>query len=106
MGPLETADLVGLDMTLAIHEQILPPIDRTPGAAADPHRQGGAGDLGMKTGRGFREWTPEQAAAARQRLTDHLIAALDARRPATTPAPASGPLSVSRASRRRAAWTR
>ena len=36
MGPLETADLVGLDMTLAIHEQILPLIDRTPGAAADP----------------------------------------------------------------------
>ena len=76
MGPLETADLVGLDMTLAIHEQILPHIDRTPGPLRILTDKVSAGDLGMKTGRGFREWTPEQAAAARQRLTDHLIATL------------------------------
>lgn len=79
MGPLETADLGGLDMILAIHEQILPFIDRTPGPLQILVDKVGAGDLGMKTGRGFREWTPEEAAATRQRLSDHLIAALVAK---------------------------
>ncbi|MGZ4198848.1 MAG: 3-hydroxyacyl-CoA dehydrogenase family protein [Thermoleophilia bacterium] len=76
MGPLETADLVGLDMILSIHEQILPYIDRTPGPLQILVDKVEAGDLGMKSGRGFREWTPDEAAAARRRLTDHLIAAL------------------------------
>jgi len=76
MGPLETADLVGLDMILSIHEQILPFIDRTPGPQQILIDKVKAGDLGMKTGRGFREWTPDEADAARRRLTDHLIAAL------------------------------
>ncbi len=79
MGPLETADLGGLDMILSIHEQILPFIDRTPGPLRVLTDKVKAGDLGMKTGRGFYEWTPAEAAATRQRLTDHLIAALAAR---------------------------
>ena len=32
LGPLENADLVGTDLTLAIHNTVLPDIDRTPGA--------------------------------------------------------------------------
>lgn len=79
MGPLETADLVGLDMTLAIHEQILPFIDRTAGPLQVLKDKVSAGDLGMKTGAGFYEWTPDEAAAARQRLTEHLMAALSAK---------------------------
>ena len=78
MGPLETADLVGLDMTLSIHEQILPYIDRTAGPLQILADKVEAGDLGMKTGRGFREWTPDQAATARKRLTEYLIATLSA----------------------------
>jgi len=78
MGPLETADLVGLDMVLSIHEQILPSIDRTPGPLAVLSDKVAAGDLGMKSGRGFREWTPDEAAAARRRLSDYLIAAVAA----------------------------
>ena len=81
MGPLETADLVGLDMTLAIHEQILPFIDRTAGPLQVLKDKVSAGDLGMKTGAGFYEWTPDEAAAARQRLTEHLMAALSAKAP-------------------------
>jgi len=93
MGPLETADLGGLDMILAIHEQILPFIDRTPGPLQILKDKVSAGDLGMKTGRGFREWTPDEAAATRQRLTDHLIAALAARA-AARGAAQDGPMSV------------
>ncbi len=74
MGPMENADLVGLDLTLAIHEQVLPDLDRTPGPSAHLRELVARGDLGMKTGRGFREWQPGAADEARQRLTRHLSA--------------------------------
>jgi len=78
LGPLETADLGGLDLALNIHEQILPFIDRTPGPLPILRDKVAAGDLGMKTGRGFRAWTEAQASAAHARLDEHLIAALAA----------------------------
>jgi 3-hydroxybutyryl-CoA dehydrogenase len=76
LGPLENADLVGLDLTLAIHEQVLPHIDATRGPSPYLQELVAAGRLGMKTGHGFRDWTPEQADAVRQRLTAHLKAAV------------------------------
>ncbi len=78
MGPLETADLGGLDLALNIHEQILPFIDRTPGPLQILRDKVAAGELGMKTGQGFLPWTEETAAAAHARLADHLIAVLAA----------------------------
>jgi 3-hydroxybutyryl-CoA dehydrogenase len=80
LGPLENADLIGLDLTLAIHQYVLPHIDSRPspspllGALVD------RGDLGMKTGRGFRDWTPDEARAVGDRLFDHLLAATAASR--------------------------
>jgi 3-hydroxybutyryl-CoA dehydrogenase len=85
MGPLETADLGGLDLALNIHEQILPHIDRTPGPLQILRDKVVAGELGMKSGQGFLPWTPETAAAAHARLGDHLLAALAARRPPRPP---------------------
>ena len=76
MGPLETADLGGLDQVLNIHEQILPFIERTPGPLQILRDKVAAGELGMKTGQGFLPWTEEAVAAAHARLADHLIAAL------------------------------
>ncbi len=72
LGPLENADLVGTDLTLAIHETILADLDRTPGAS--PYLRGlvASGRLGMKSGEGFRRWSPEQQAAVRLRLLEHL----------------------------------
>ena len=81
LGPLETADLGGLDLALNIHEQILPFIDGTPGPLPILRDKVAAGDLGMKTGRGFRTWTEEQASAAHARLAEHLAAALAAHPP-------------------------
>jgi len=80
MGPLETADLGGLDLALSIHEQILPFLDRTPGPLQVLRDKVAAGKLGMKTGQGFLPWTDETARAAHARLADHLIAALAARK--------------------------
>lgn len=72
LGPLENADLVGLDLALAIHETVLPDIDVTRGPLPYLKDLIGAGKLGMKTGEGFRTWTPEEQAALRQRVASYL----------------------------------
>jgi 3-hydroxybutyryl-CoA dehydrogenase len=74
LGPLENADLVGTDLTLAIHETVLPHLDRTPGALPLLRRLVGDGKLGMKSGEGFQRWDPEQQQALRARLLKHLQA--------------------------------
>src|SRR5262247_2584647 len=72
LGPLENADLVGTDLTLAIHNTVLPDLDRTPGAL--PYLEGLVrdGKLGMKSGEGFCRWTAEEQAALRARVLKHL----------------------------------
>lgn len=89
LGPVENADLVGLDLTLAIHEYLLPHLDRTPGPAPILRRRVAEGRLGAKTGRGFREWTPDEARSLHDRLLDHLVAATSHRGATSGSAPAS-----------------
>ena len=74
LGPLENADLVGIDLTLAIHKTVLPAIDATPGPSPYLEKLIAAGKLGMKSGEGFRTWTPEQQADLRSRVLAHLKA--------------------------------
>jgi 3-hydroxybutyryl-CoA dehydrogenase len=74
LGPLENADLVGIDLTLAIHETVLPAIDHTPGPSPYLRNLISEGRLGMKSGEGFRTWSPEQQAELRARVLDHLKA--------------------------------
>jgi 3-hydroxybutyryl-CoA dehydrogenase len=74
LGPLENADLVGTDLTLAIHETVLPDLDRTPGALPLLRQLVEDGKLGMKSGEGFRHWNAEQQAALRVRVLKHLQA--------------------------------
>jgi len=69
LGPLENADLVGTDLTLAIHKTVLPDIDRTPGPLPYLEKLVAQGKLGMKSGEGFRAWTPEQQQALWQGKT-------------------------------------
>ena len=75
LGPLEQSDLVGLELTLAIHRQLIPSLDTTPAAHPLLEQKVAEGKLGMATGEGFRRWTPEEAAAVRRRVTDHLVQA-------------------------------
>ncbi len=74
LGPLENADLVGTDLTLAIHETVLPALDRTPGPLPVLRQLVADGKLGMKAGEGFRRWTPEQQVELRKRVFAHLKA--------------------------------
>lgn len=84
LGPLENADLVGLDLTLAIHDYLLPHLDARPGPAPLLRSLVQHGHLGMKTGRGLCAWTEQEADSVRERLFDHLVRATGAA--ARTPA--------------------
>jgi 3-hydroxybutyryl-CoA dehydrogenase len=72
LGPLENADLVGTDLTLAIHKTVLPAIDNRPGPSPYLEALVAKGKLGFKSGEGFRKWTPEQQAALRSKVLQHL----------------------------------
>ncbi|MGV3634580.1 MAG: 3-hydroxyacyl-CoA dehydrogenase family protein [Pseudorhodoplanes sp.] len=75
LGPLENADLVGTDLTLAIHKTVLPEIESRPGPSPYLETLVADGKLGFKSGEGFRKWTPEQQKELRAKVTQHLKAA-------------------------------
>lgn len=72
LGPLENADLVGTDLTLAVHGHVLPDLDRTPGPQPLLSELVASGRLGMKTGAGFRVWSEGQREEVAARLAAHL----------------------------------
>jgi 3-hydroxybutyryl-CoA dehydrogenase len=72
LGPLENADLVGTDLTLAIHKTVLPAIDSRPAPSPYLERLVAEGKLGFKSGEGFRTWTPQQQAELRAKVVAHL----------------------------------
>jgi 3-hydroxybutyryl-CoA dehydrogenase len=75
LGPLENADLVGTDLTLAIHKTVLPEIESRSGPSPYLEKLVADGKLGFKSGEGFRTWTPEQQKELRAKVTRHLKAA-------------------------------
>lgn len=75
LGPIENADLVGLDLTLDIHTYILPRLDPPSQPSPGLRDRVARGELGMRTGQGYRSWTPEEAEAVRERVRARLIAA-------------------------------
>jgi 3-hydroxybutyryl-CoA dehydrogenase len=80
VGPLEQADLSGLELTLAIHQTLMPDLDRTP----EPHpllvEKVRKGETGAAAGRGFRQWGPGEAQARRAEITRELARQAAARR--------------------------
>jgi 3-hydroxybutyryl-CoA dehydrogenase len=72
LGPLENADMVGTDLTLAIHKTVLGHIDSRPGPSPYLKKLVKDGKLGFKSGEGFRKWSPAQQAALRLKVLQHL----------------------------------
>jgi len=72
LGPLENADLVGTDLTLAIHRTVLPAIESKPGPSPYLEALVAAGKLGFKSGEGLRTWSAREQAAVRRRVLQHL----------------------------------
>lgn len=79
MGPIENADYVGLDLTLAIHEQVLPSLNRDPHPSAHLEELVALGKLGAKSGEGFLHWGPGDREAAAARLAAHIATQLESK---------------------------
>lgn len=75
LGPLENADLVGLDLTRDIHRTIIPELNRDAGPNPLLDELIEDGKLGFKSGEGLQKWSEEDQASLRKRLVDHLVAA-------------------------------
>jgi 3-hydroxybutyryl-CoA dehydrogenase len=73
LGPLENADLVGIELTQDVHRVVFPQLsnDLEPNPLLQQMLE--AGKAGMNAGSGFYDWTPETAAAKRELLTRHLM---------------------------------
>lgn len=75
LGPLENADLVGTDLTLAIHNVVLPAIDSRSRPSPYLERLVAEGKLGFKSGEGFRKWSAGEQSALRTKVMQHLKSA-------------------------------
>jgi 3-hydroxybutyryl-CoA dehydrogenase len=73
LGPLENADMVGLDLTLAIHDYILRHLESSPNASPMLREKVQKGELGQKTGKGLQIWSDEEARQSRERFMEYLL---------------------------------
>jgi 3-hydroxybutyryl-CoA dehydrogenase len=73
-GVFEVFEAAGWDLTLAVASQLFPAIDRSPEPPQSLREKVARGELGLKSGQGFYEWTPEEAAALRRRISEGLTA--------------------------------
>src|SRR5712672_1311771 len=72
LGPLENADLVGTDLTLAIHQTVLSDIESRPGPSPYLEKLVADKRLGFKSGEGFCKWSTDKQAALRAKVLQHL----------------------------------
>ena len=73
LGPMATADMVGTDLALAIHEYILKHLESSPEPSPLLREKVARGELGFKTGRGFQEWPPQTIQQVRHDLMEYLL---------------------------------
>ena len=72
-GPFEHADVVGLDMVLSIQDYVSKDLYNEPKAPDLLQRLVAAGDLGVKTGRGFYDWSKKNVDAVRRLRDGYLL---------------------------------
>ncbi len=86
-GVFEIFDAAGLDVTLAVADQLFPDIATTntaPPLLRDKVQQG---ELGIKSGRGFYDWPQDKALALRTRIGNALAAIARLETPTSAEAP-------------------
>jgi 3-hydroxybutyryl-CoA dehydrogenase len=77
LGPLENADLVGTDLTLDIHNQVLADLEDRKTPSPLLRQLIDEGKLGFKTHQGFMRWTDQEIAALRAKIVAHLKSAFE-----------------------------
>jgi 3-hydroxybutyryl-CoA dehydrogenase len=77
LAPCENADMVGLDLTLSIHNYVLKYLEDSHEPSPLLKEKVEKGELGFKTGGvGYQTWTPEEQKALRSRLLTYLTRAV------------------------------
>ncbi len=72
LGPLENADLIGIELTQDIHNQVLFDLDASPAPSTYLQELLDQGRVGMAAGAGFRDWRDGDLAATKARMAEHL----------------------------------
>ena len=67
-GPFEIWELAGWDLILSSGQYLLPDLESSPDVSPILEKMVSAGELGVKTGKGFYDWTPETAEALKQKV--------------------------------------
>ena len=73
-GPFEVWEQIGLDLVQTIAGELFKEISNESGPSQLLREKVAAGDLGVKSGRGFYDWDDESAEALKQRIARALIA--------------------------------
>ncbi len=73
-GPFEVGEAAGLDLRLSVATQIVPTLESSQEVPALLGQKVAEGHLGLKTGEGFYQWTPEAAEELKQRIARALVA--------------------------------
>lgn len=79
LGPVENADMVGLDLTFAIHDYILKFLANNSEPSTTLKAAVDRGDLGFKSGQGFLKWSAEEVEASRTDLSNYLLKTMSAK---------------------------
>ena len=72
-GIFEVFDIAGWDIVASMATGLLPHLASTAEVSPVLREKVESGDLGVKTGKGFYEWTPESAEALKQRIARALV---------------------------------
>ena len=73
LGPLENADLIGIELTQDIHKQVLYDLEATKKPPALLQELLDKGRSGMAAGAGFRNWNTGDLALCKSRVAEHLV---------------------------------
>jgi len=72
-GPFQVFELAGWDLVLAAFEDLYKDLNSSPEPNALLKQKVESGELGVKSGKGFYEWTPEKIREIRERMNRALI---------------------------------
>jgi 3-hydroxybutyryl-CoA dehydrogenase len=73
LGPLENADMVGLDLTLNIHKYIFKHLCSSSEPSPLLEKLYSEGKRGFSTGEGFQQWTDEEKTKSSASLNEYLV---------------------------------
>ena len=77
-GPLKQRDLGGLDLHVAIADTLWPDLDRRTDASPRVRAKVERGETGLKSGRGFYDWTGQDPEHVRRAIEEDLVSTIAA----------------------------